>query len=270
MPIRPERGTSPVAVPVVITRPAQQAQAFAARVEALGRRAEVFPLLVIEALADAAGLETLKAAMARLEDFALVVFVSPNAIDAALPYVARWPAAVPIGVVGEGSRMALRAHGVEEADVTIFAPAAHGKMDSEALLAALPLAQWQGQRALIVRGQHGRDLLTDALRQGGMMVECVTAYRRLAPPQTDAIHARLLAFIDDGAEWVITSSEALSNLLAMAGLAGGPDRVVKLQRQRLFVSHHRIADTAQRLGFSDVILTGSGDDRLLAALQSCP
>jgi uroporphyrinogen-III synthase len=44
--------------------------------------------------------------------------------------------------------------------------------------------------------------------------------------------------------------------------------VAKLQQQHLIVPHARIAETASALGFNAVTLTGSGDERLLAALQS--
>jgi uroporphyrinogen-III synthase len=45
--------------------------------------------------------------------------------------------------------------------------------------------------------------------------------------------------------------------------------VAKMQQQRIIVSHARIAETAQSLGFRNVTLTRSGDDGLLAALQFC-
>jgi uroporphyrinogen-III synthase len=264
MPHNPE---APRLLPVVVTRPQQQALGFAGQVSALGREAVVFPLLAIEPLDDPAELH---AVMARLHDYALVVFVSPNAVDAAFSCLDGWPPQVAIGVVGEGSRLALREHGVDQANATIYAPQHADKMDSEELLAALPLAALRGQRALIVRAQQGRDLLGDALQQHAINVDFVTAYRRLAPSLTPERRGCLLALLDNGAEWVITSSEAMRHLLEMARLAGGADRVVKLQRQRIYVSHHRIARTAELLGFAKVVLTGSGDERLLAALQSTP
>ncbi|KAF1040323.1 MAG: Uroporphyrinogen-III synthase [Herbaspirillum frisingense] len=264
MPNRPDPGAP---VPVVVTRPRQQAQAFAARVEELGRRAEVFPLLAIEPVEDVSALQGM---LGRLSEFALVVFVSPNAIDAAFRFIAAWPRQVPIGIVGEGSRVALREHGVDEHQAVIFGPQRADKMDSEELLKSLPLDALRGKRALIVRGQTGRDFLSEALQEQGIAVDHVTAYRRLAPALDERNRAQLLALADHGADWVITSSEALRNLLDLARLAGGDERVVKLQRQRIFVSHHRIAQTAQSLGFCSVILTGSGDERLLAALQSSP
>jgi uroporphyrinogen-III synthase len=264
MPIRPD---SCAAAPVVVTRPLQQARAFAERVAALGRRVEIFPLLAIEPVDDPAPLQ---AALGRLDEFALAVFVSPNAIDAALRCMPRWPRQVAIGIVGEGSRAALRAHGIEQDNAVIFAPHGEGKMDSEELLKALPLDELRGKRVLLVRGQSGRDFLSEALQQAGIAVEHVAAYRRLAPVLDEAGRARLLALADGGADWVVTSSEALRNLLDLARLAGGEGRVVKLQRQRIFVSHHRIAQSARLLGFRTVILAGSGDERLIAALQSSP
>ena len=43
--------------------------------------------------------------------------------------------------------------------------------------------------------------------------------------------------------------------------------MARLQQQRLIVPHARIAQTARDLGLEHVRLTGSGDARLLAALQ---
>jgi uroporphyrinogen-III synthase len=66
----------------------------------------------------------------------------------------------------------------------------------------------------------------------------------------------------------VTSSEALlffTQMVAQLDIAGG---VAKMQQQRIIVSHIRIAETAQVLGFSSITLTRSGDDGLLAALQS--
>jgi uroporphyrinogen-III synthase len=42
----------------------------------------------------------------------------------------------------------------------------------------------------------------------------------------------------------------------------------RLRGQHLIVPHARIAETARALGCSSITLTGSGDARLLAAIQS--
>ena len=53
----------------------------------------------------------------------------------------------------------------------------------------------------------------------------------------------------------------------MVAQLDNPDSVAKMQQQRLIVPHTRIAETAKKEGFLNVLLTGSGDERLLAALQ---
>lgn len=254
---------------VVITRPQRQAGALAAAVAALGRTPVILPLLEIEAVDDQAGLAR---RLARLDDYALVAFVSPNAVDAAFAHIERWPDGVAIAVVGEGSRTALLAHGIDAGRVPIHCPRDPARSDSEQLLLALDLALLAGRRVLVVRGDGGRELLPDALRAAGCTVETVAAYRRALPRLDAALAASLASLLEQTNDWIVTSSEALRGLVALAGelaaALGDPSSVAKLQRQHLIVPHARIAETARALGFGAVTLTGSGDERLLAALQS--
>ncbi len=254
-----------MARPVVITRPRAQCDALAGGVAALGREALLFPLLEIHPLPDNAAL---RAALAGLERYALVAFVSPNAIDAAFAVRPHWPAGVALAVVGEGSRMALAAHGVDDGNATIFRPADSRRSDSQGLLEVLDLDALRGRDVLIIRGETGRELLADELRAAGAHVTPVAAYRRCAPALDAARRAQLAALIDTPADWLITSSEALRNLVAMAEQVGGSAGVAKMQQQHLVLPHARIAETAQMLGFLNITSTASGDEGLLAALQS--
>lgn len=254
---------------VVITRPRAQAGTLARSVAALGREVVLLPLLDITPLDDEAGL---KRTLDGLDRYALVAFVSPNAIDAAFAHLPRWPAGVALAVVGEGSRAALARHGVNEANATIVSPLDAARSDSEHLLRALDLAALCGRQVLIVRGESGRELMAEGLREAGAIVTTVAAYRRSVPSMTAALEAtlrRLLAFEND---WIITSSEALRGLLALVAQLEpqqAPHGAVgKMQQQHLIVPHARIAETARALGLTKLTLTGSGDARLLAALQS--
>ncbi|WP_296001314.1 uroporphyrinogen-III synthase [Rugamonas sp.] len=265
---------------VVITRPLAQARPLAARVAALGRTVELLPLLEISPLADPA---PLRAALAALGDYALVAFVSPNAIDAAFAHIARWPAGVTLAVLGEGSRAALAAHGVTPDNAHIVSPADGAHSDSEHLLQTLDLAALRGRRVLIVRGESGRELMTDGLRAAGADVAVVAAYRRDVPQLTPALSATLQRLLAQQNDWIITSSEALRGLMLLleelacrqadaaprqSGVPAQDATVAKMQRQHLIVPHARIAETAYKFGFTRLTLTGSGDERLLAALQS--
>ena len=254
---------------VIITRPLQQAEPLARAVAALGRTPVVLPLLEIAPLADCSQLTDV---MARLDRYALVAFVSPNAVDCAFAHIERWPDGVEIAVIGEGSRLALARHGVTGGNTRIHAPAAPARSDSEGLLRALDAGQLAGRRVLVVRGETGRELLPEALRAAGAEVETVAAYRRALPRLDPVLAASLRALLAAPNDWIITSSEALRGLVDLVRELDSNeprnDFMAKLQQQRLVVPHARIAETARSLGFGHLTLTGSGDDRLLAALQS--
>ena len=250
---------------VVITRPLGQCEGLARAVEALGRKPVLLPLLEISALDDTAALE---AELARLDAFAMVAFVSPNAVDAAFAHIDRWPDGVTIAVVGEGSRAALARHGVTDANATIVSPRDPSRSDSENLLQSIDLAALAGKRVLIVRGQSGRELMADGLRAAGATVSTVAAYRRSVPPLTPAMAATLTGLLATPNDWIITSSEALRGLMALLRELEPEAAVAKMQQQHLIVPHARIAETANTLGLTRLTLTGSGDERLLAALQS--
>jgi uroporphyrinogen-III synthase len=259
----------PMPDPVVITRPRAQAQALADSVAALGREAVLLPLLEIFPLADQSALQR---TLAGLADYALVAFVSPNAIDAAFAHIARWPDGVALAVVGETSRACLARHGVNDGNATIFSPLDPARSDSEHLLQAMALAlnsldTLDGKRVLIVRGETGRELMADGLRAAGALVDTVAAYRRQVPAMTVQLAGTLSELLERPNDWIITSSEALRGLLALVTQLGDV-AVANLQRQHLIVPHARIAETASSLGLTRLTLTGSGDASLLAALQS--
>jgi uroporphyrinogen-III synthase len=250
---------------VVITRPRAQADELARAVAALGRTPVVLPLLEISPLDDQS---VLAATLARLADYALVAFVSPNAIDAAFEHVRQWPAQVTLAVLGEGSRAALARHGVSAAGATIVSPPDPAHSDSEHLLATLDLPAFAGRRVLIVRGENGRELMAEAFRAAGALVETVAAYRRGVPALTPELAATLRSLLAQPNDWIITSSEALRGLLDLLQQLDPDQAVAQMQHQHLIVPHARIAETARALGLARITLTGSGDERLLAALQS--
>lgn len=251
--------------PVILTRPIAQAEPLASRIRALGREVEVLPLLEISPLPDQT---TLKATLAGLSGYQLVAFVSPNAIDAAFAHIPAWPPALRAAVVGEGSRQALLAQGVPASQIASPADPAHS--DTEHLLQALDLPALRGAKVLIVRGESGRELMADSFRAAGADVTVLPAYRRAVPRLTTELAARLTALAGQDAEWIITSSEALRGLAGLLNALNKLTIVAIMQHHHLIVPHARIAETAKGLGFQNVTLTGSGDERVLAALQSRP
>ncbi|MFM7760158.1 MAG: uroporphyrinogen-III synthase [Burkholderiaceae bacterium] len=251
--------------PVVITRPRAQADALAARLAELGVAVHCFPLLEIKPIQDDA---VLRDTLGRLRDYAMVAFVSPNAIDAAFAYIDQWPVEVIAAVVGEGSRQALARYGVNAGNAQIVSPIDPNRTDSETLLEVLDLAALKGRRALIVRAETGRELLADRLRAADVEVEQIAAYQRGMPVFDDQRRAQLADLLAQPMSWVITSSEALRYLLEMARQLADETGVEQRLGCQLIVPHPRIAESAHALGFTHVMQTASGDEALVAAIQS--
>ena len=240
---------------IVVTRPAGQVAHLAEALMDLGAKPVLFPVLAIFAVEDA---QPLQDAAIRLDGFDWAAFVSPNAVDRALTAIlARrpWPGHLRVATIGKSSEMALAQFGI----ANVVAP--RERFDSEALLALPELQDMAGRRVLIFRGDGGRELLGDTLKERGAVVEYVTCYRRGRP---DLDPAPLLKLWNDGHldAITITSSEGLRNLFDMVGKLGQ----AWLKKTALFVPHQRIAEQAVSLGCHDVILTGPGDDGLVAGL----
>jgi uroporphyrinogen-III synthase len=242
---------------IVVTRPLAQSGPLAEAIKAAGGIPLIFPLLEIgpaddpRPLAEAAG---------RLERYAWAVFISPNAVDYALPVMLAQgplPAGLHPAAVGQGTVRALSAHGVGDC----LAPSE--RFDSEALLALPELASEHvaGKRVAIFRGDGGRELLADTLRARGSTVDCITCYRRSPPssgsqPLLTAWRAGRLHAL------TVSSSEGLRYLLEMLDDEGRD----YLQATPLFVPHARIAETARELGLTRIVLCEAADAGIMAAL----
>ena len=260
---------------VVITRPAGQSSELIGQLHDAGIATLDFPLIDIAPVVDDA---PLRAALAALERYTLVVFVSPNAVDQAF---ARsdgiWPHALPIGVVGPGSVQALAGHGVAAPAHRVVSPAVSGaddesaSFDSEGLFSAidasLGAASLEGKRVLIVRGDGGREWLADRLREAGAEVEVVAAYRRIVPEPSIGGWARVHELLAGAAHaWLLTSSEGVRNLYELAQEHLTADEIAQLKRATLVTPHPRIAQTARALGFDSITVSGAGDQRIVRAL----
>ena len=241
---------------ILVTRPEAQSAGLAAEIAAHGGEAVCFPLIEISPADDWSAFD---AAMARLDDLALVVFISPNAVDFSLPRLLDgrpWPRSLQAAAIGPGTVRRLVDFGISG----VIVPG--DRFDSEALLALPPLQTTAvaGKRVLILRGNGGRELLAETLRARGAVVDCVTCYRR-SPPR-DA--APVVSLLRDAAldALTVSSSEGLRNLLELLDT----DSLDRLRGLPLFVPHQRIAEEAERFGLPRVVLTGAADAGLVEGL----
>lgn len=240
---------------IVVTRPAHQARELAAMIDAAGGAATLFPVLEIRDLDD---LKPLLAVVARLDEFDLAVFVSPNAVSKAMPLITAHralPSGLRYAAIGRGGVNELARFGVSD----VIAPAR--RFDSEALLELPELRDMRGKRVVIFRGDGGRELLGDTLKARGASVEYAECYRR-AKPDLDATPLLESWARKELDAVTVTSSEGLRNFHEMIGARGRQ----WLRETPLFVPHPRIAEVARELGLARVIVTEPADEGLVKNL----
>jgi len=194
-------GQPPVSKPtVIVTRPAAQAAGLSAALGAAGFAAFEFALLEIAPVRDP---QPLLQALVALEQYALVVFVSPNAIEHALAHLGTpWPAQVPIGVLGPGSVRALAQHGISAPRVSIIAP--------RGALASSRDGGYAAQPSSVVAADTRADLRPASERAPRPAPQSAPQSASTAALHADAAHAESSA---DANETVRYDSEALLDAL---------------------------------------------------------
>jgi len=243
---------------VLITRPAAQAAGIAALIEDAGGKAIVFPTIEITGPKEPARLADI---VARLDTYDIAIFISANAVLGAASLIRdRWPVLPPhlkVVAVGPASARHVREQGLGEA----VAPA--DGASSESLLGLPLLTDVANKRVLIFRGQGGRELLADTLRQRGAHVEYAESYRR-GMPQADP--SALLAKWRQGEVHAVllTSTEALENLRTLLG----PDGDRLLRQTPCVVASERIAEATRALAMNAVVTRSADDHAFLAALKA--
>lgn len=237
-------------ITVLVTRPAHQADELCRLVTDAGGQALRWPALSIEPPSDRAHAETVATG---LEQFDLAVFVSPNAVEHAV--TARGgplPASLPVAAVGPATAEALRSAGAER----VIAPTKG--FDSEALLESAELADVAGKRIAILRGDTGRELLAETLRERGATVEVVEVYRAVPAKRPAARVAAKLKRAEVDAV-LCTSGRGLS---ALVDASDGKTRAGLVGAQ-LVVASARMVQLAESLGFKDPLVAPAPGDRAL-------
>jgi len=234
---------------VLVTRPAGQSASLIETIQAQGGVAHAFPLIEIHPVSQCS------ASLSRVNDYDLVIFVSRNAVECAWSFLSvSQLASSQVAAVGQATAAALIQHGHPADIVPTY------RYDSEGLLAMPELEYVSGKRILIVRGQGGREVLANSLRERGADVDYAEVYQRVPTEQV------LTYSSDDIDVIIITSSEALVHLQDIARQTGKTWLLAK----PLLVIHERIAMRAGELGFklNPVIAGQASEAALLDALQS--
>ncbi|MBD9483068.1 uroporphyrinogen-III synthase [Pseudomonas sp. PDM14] len=247
---------------LLLTRPAAENQALAATLQARGMHSASLPLMEIEALAET---EQQRARALDLASYQAVVVVSKPAARLGLDLFARhWPQ-LPAHLrwfsVGAGTAQVLQVQGL------LVSFPAQGD-DSEALL-GLPSLQglFDGPppRVLILRGEGGRELLAQTLRERGASVDYLELYRRVLPSHTAGTLRRVLHMERLNAV-LVSSAQGLEHLCQLA--AADWAQIAELP---LLVPSPRVAELARAAGARHVIdCRGASAAAVLAALETHP
>ena len=214
-----------------------------------------FPLLEIVPLEDYTAFEHV---ISSLDDCNWAIFISTNAVEHGLPFVLKsgsWPAKVRCAGVGPSTASALAGFGITQVLVPVQ------RFDSEGLLALPEMHAVAGMRIVIFRGTGGRELIAETLRARGAKVVYAECYRR-RNPQADAGDLPRLWQNNQLHAIIVTSSEALRSLLALAG-AGTADW---LRATPLYVNHPRIGELVREHGLQVRVASGPGDEAMLQCL----
>jgi uroporphyrinogen-III synthase len=277
---------------VIVTRPARECQHWVEQLQRSGFAAEALPLIEIGPVTDPLDVQALQNTWDTLNAYAAFLFVSGNAVsyffernqplaqvlraqeaikNIANKSSASLPPNLRFMAPGPGTAAALLAVGVPAEQIDGPAPDA-AQFDSQALWAAVGTRDWQGRRVLIVRGQTisgqgdepanaaapGRDWIARQWRAAGATVDFLRVYLRRAPQLSAAMQQRARAASSDGSVWLLSSSEAVDNLVAIGG--------IDLRGARAVATHPRIAEAARAAGWGVVLESRPQLEDITAAL----
>ena len=243
---------------LLLTRPAEEAMALAATLSEAGIFSSSLPLLAIQALPVTAEQQAVFCDLGR---YSAVIVVSKPAARLALQQLDRhWPQ-LPWFSVGAATAQVLADH-----DLTVHYPQTGD--DSEALLALPALREAIARpdaRVLILRGEGGRELLAERLREQGASVDYLELYRRFLPAYpAGALMQRIQLERLNGL--VVSSGQGFLHLQTLAG-ADWP-QVAQLP---LFVPSPRVLEMARAAGAEKVVdCRGASAAALLVAIRSYP
>ncbi|HEX8959351.1 MAG TPA: uroporphyrinogen-III synthase, partial [Solirubrobacterales bacterium] len=222
---------------VVVTRARAQASGLAATLRGLGAEVVELPAIRIEPRIDS---EEVRRAVERIGEYALVCLTSPNGVhllfealgaaglDAralggpqgkqAEDAAGAGAAGTTVAAIGPGTARALSEHGV----VADIVPE---RFVAEALVDALASVEVAGRPVLIARAAEARDVLPEALRERGAVVDVIALYETVREePAPEAVEAA------SAADYLtFTSSSTVRNLAdALGGDFPNGARVVSI------------------------------------------
>jgi len=238
---------------VLITRPSNQVDSLRRAIESDGAKALSLPLIEIKTLNDAQAIQDLKDKVLQLDSYQSLIFVSNNAVsfggEIINNYWPQFPVAVDVIAVGPTTAEAAQ----ERLACEVIQPSSG--MTSEDILRLPHLQDVSEKKIGIVRGQGGRELLADTLRERGATVDYLEAYSRTPVNYTSADFCNRL--LEAGVNVLtVSSGESLDRLTHLLA-----DNRKKFQQMNIVVPSQRVGRQAEKAGYQQVH-NASGADPL--------
>ncbi|MCC6263913.1 MAG: uroporphyrinogen-III synthase [Bryobacterales bacterium] len=200
---------------VVVTRPLDQAAELREMLEAHGAATISIPALEFQPPANR---DALDEALRHAGRYEWAIFTSANAVEwvaaraaeLGLPSLPALFETARICAIGPATGAVLAARGCRVA----MMPAQYV---AESVASAFETVPLQGVRVLLPRASVARDVVPDALRERGALVDAVEAYRSALPAASAATVATLVQR-GEQVDWVtFTSGSTVTNFLEMGG-----------------------------------------------------
>ena len=225
---------------VLVTRPAHQAGALCDEIEKVGGNTVRCPAIEILPPRDARHAQR---QLKQIKNFDLAIFVSVNAVEAALTLLApvKLPKTLQLAAIGISTTASLQSRGYQN----IIHP--QQQFDSEGLLQTETFRNVAGKRIALIRGESGREWLTKRLEENGASVTSIAAYRRKKPRESKTV---LNDVLKNGEITLlsVTSNEGLRNITEMSGHLRA-----RLQGLPMVVLSERNRQHAIKLGYGGPI-----------------
>ncbi|WP_026971249.1 uroporphyrinogen-III synthase [Aliagarivorans marinus] len=232
---------------VLVTRPQHHGEQCSALLRELGYTVTFAPMQAIHPHDDFPQLHNIDTSTNTW-----LIAVSQYAVDAVEQWREQaqlaWPEALNFLAVGQASAQRWKAWGVD----AVY-PA---QQNSEGMLALL--ATQQIERAIIMRGDTGREWLAEQLGSKGAQVSYVECYRRQGLRYSPAQRLQWQQNIDT---LVVSSGELLKQLVAQSDNA---DFQSWLRACHLLVPSQRLVDFAKSLGFNHLVLSEGASNQAFA------
>jgi uroporphyrinogen-III synthase len=232
---------------ILVTRPPPEGLILCEQINLAGGHAIYFPVMTIEPLSDPAAIAALNENIKKLDTYDWLIFISPQAVyQSNMVIRAQWsslPANIKIAAIGGGTAQVLEQIAGYKID---YCPAEN--WGSEAFLSAPEFQSIAKKRIAIIKGEGGREILSDTLKARGAVVTEIIVYRRCmtnlsAQPYLDLLAEQKIDRI------ICTSNQILEYVKKLL-----QEEWDQLKRIPLIVVSERMQKKAQQEGFEHIVL----------------